>query len=208
MSGALTRTHFSPVRRPRRRGPRLGDDERGRADRPGRGGAGEGRRRRLTPEELARQLDFEASGRPVGNAGRVLIVDDEQAIRLVCRVNLANAGFETIEAADGPQAIELARAKQPDLILLDIMLPGLDGWQVAEALAADEKTRDIPIVFLSARSEEGDVRRGHEAGGVGYITKPFDAAALPDVVAHTMARVERGEGQDIRREWLDELEGP
>ena len=137
----------------------------------------------------------------------MLIVDDEQAIRLICRVNLRSAGFDTLEASDGEAALALARAERPDLILLDLMLPAVDGWRVAEELAASEDTREIPIVFLSARSEAADEHRGHELGGVGYITKPFDAAALPDVVAHMIDRVRRGEREAIRREWLEELGG-
>ena len=135
----------------------------------------------------------------------MLIVDDEQAIRLICRVNLRSAGFDTIEASDGEAALALARAEQPDLILLDVMLPALDGWRVAEELGASEDTREIPIVFLSARSEPADEHRGHELGGVGYITKPFDAAALPDVVGRTIDRLRRGEREAVRREWLEAL---
>lgn len=135
----------------------------------------------------------------------MLIVDDEQAIRLICRVNLRSAGFDTLEASDGEAALALARAERPDLILLDIMLPAVDGWRVAEELGASEDTREIPIVFLSARSEPADEHRGHELGGVGYITKPFDAAALPDVVAHTIDRLRRGERDAVRREWLEDL---
>ncbi|MGH2922262.1 MAG: response regulator [Gaiellaceae bacterium] len=135
----------------------------------------------------------------------MLIVDDEQAIRLVCRVNLRTAGFETLEASDGATALALARSERPDLILLDIMLPGLDGWSVAEELAATEETREIPIVFLSARSDRGDVRRGYDLGGVGYVTKPFDATALPDLVARTIDSVRRGERDALRRNWLEDL---
>jgi two-component system alkaline phosphatase synthesis response regulator PhoP len=135
----------------------------------------------------------------------VLIVDDEEAIRLVCRVNLRSAGFDTLEASDGEAALALARAERPDLILLDIMLPAVDGWRVAAELGASEETREIPIVFLSARAELADAQRAHELGGVGYITKPFDAAALPDVVAHTIDRLRRGEREAVRREWLEHL---
>jgi DNA-binding response OmpR family regulator len=154
-------------------------------------------------DEAVRHSD--EGGRVRGAArGRVLIVDDEQAIRLVCRVNLRSAGFDTLEASDGEAAIALARAERPDLILLDIMLPAVDGWRVAEELGANEDTREIPIVFLSARSEPADAQRGHELGGMGFITKPFDAAALPDVVAHTIDRVRRGEREALRREWLED----
>ena len=101
----------------------------------------------------------------------MLIVDDEQAIRLICRVNLRSAGFDTLEASDGEAALALARAERPDLILLDVMLPAVDGWRVAEELGASEDTREIPIVFLSARSEPADDIAAR-VGAVGYITKP------------------------------------
>lgn len=134
-----------------------------------------------------------------------MIVDDEQSIRLVCRVNLQEAGFDTLEAADGVDALALARSERPDLILLDIMLPTLDGWLVAEELAADEETREIPILFLSARSEEADLQRGYELGGVGYITKPFDAPELPKLVSRTLDAVRRGERESLRRAWRTEF---
>lgn len=134
-----------------------------------------------------------------------MIVDDETAIRLICRLNLRSAGFETLEASDGVSALALARAERPDLILLDVMLPELDGWRVAEELAASEDTRDIPIVFLSARSESGDQVRGHGMGGVGYITKPFDPLAMTDTVRDALERVRRGEREAMRRDWQRSL---
>jgi DNA-binding response OmpR family regulator len=130
-----------------------------------------------------------------------LIVDDESAIRLVCRVNLDTAGFETIEAEDGETALALARSERPDLILLDVMLPGLDGWAVAEKLAELPETRDIPIVFLTARAETPDELRSHAVGGVGHIVKPFDPEALTQTVTTTLRRVRRGERAQMRREW-------
>lgn len=136
---------------------------------------------------------------------RILIVDDESAIRLVCRLNLDSAGFETLEAADGETALALARSEQPDLILLDIMLPGIDGWGVAEELAASAETREIPILFLSARSDRADEERGHEVGGLGYITKPFDPEALIDRVRDVLERTRRGERQAVRNEWKERL---
>jgi DNA-binding response OmpR family regulator len=135
----------------------------------------------------------------------VLIVDDEAAIRLICRVNLRDAGFEIAEAPDGEAGLSLARAQRPDLILLDIMLPGMDGWAVAEALAADPKTAEIPILFLSARLDEEDQLRGYEVGAVGYITKPFDPAELAGRVEGILARLARGEREALREEWHDSL---
>jgi len=139
--------------------------------------------------------------------GRVLIVDDETAIRLICRLNLRSAGFDTLEASDGVSALALARAERPDLILLDIMLPELDGWSVAEKLAASEETSEIPIMFLSARSDSGDQVRGHGTGGVGYITKPFDPLAMTHTVREALERVRRGEREAMRREWQRMLDG-
>jgi CheY-like chemotaxis protein len=133
--------------------------------------------------------------------GRVLIVDDESAIRLVCRLNLHSAGFDTLEASDGASALALARAERPDLILLDIMLPEVDGWSVAEELAQADDTREIPVIFLSARSEDSDQARAHETGGVGYITKPFDPSAMTETVRTVVERARRGEREAMRREW-------
>src|SRR5918999_4010915 len=100
----------------------------------------------------------------IGAAGsamtRVLVIDDEAPIRLLCGVNLEAEGMEVSEAADGPTGLERARDERPDVILLDVMMPGLDGWQVAEELLDDDRTNDIPIVFLTARAEFRDRARG------------------------------------------------
>ena len=140
--------------------------------------------------------------------GRILIVDDESAIRLVCQLNLDSVGFQTLEASDGESALALARTEQPDLILLDVMLPGIDGWRVAEELAASPETREIPILFLSARSDRADEERGHEVGGLGYITKPFDPEELIDRVRDVLERASRGEREALRREWRERLQSP
>lgn len=139
--------------------------------------------------------------------GRILIVDDESAIRLVCQLNLDSAGFQTLEAADGEKALALARAEHPDLILLDVMLPGVDGLRVAEELAASPETREIPILFISARSDRADEARGYEAGGLGYITKPFDPEDLIARVREVLERIGRGEREALRREWHERLQG-
>jgi DNA-binding response OmpR family regulator len=135
-----------------------------------------------------------------GAARRVLVVDDERAIRLLCRVNLAASGMEVLEAADGRQALELARAERPDLVLLDVMMPEVDGWTVARELAADEQTREIPVVFLTARAETADKRMGEQLGGVGYLVKPFDPVTIGDFVEDVLGRIERGEREQLRRD--------
>ena len=136
---------------------------------------------------------------------RVLVIDDEEPIRLLCRVNLEAAEIDVSEAEDGKSGLEAARAERPDVILLDVMMPGMDGWQVFEQLLQDEATAQIPIVFLTARAELRDQARGLELGGVDYVTKPFNPLHLAPLIEDLLARVERGEEQELRRERLAEL---
>jgi two-component system, OmpR family, alkaline phosphatase synthesis response regulator PhoP len=129
----------------------------------------------------------------------VLVVDDERSIRILCRVNLIASGIEVLEASDGREGLELARQERPDLLLLDVMMPGLDGWTVARELASDEETRDIPIVFLTARADPSDRRLGAQLGGVGYVVKPFDPVSIGEFVETVLVRIERGERDQLRR---------
>ena len=138
---------------------------------------------------------------------RVLVIDDEAPIRLLCRVNLEAEGMSVLEAGDGPSGLAKASSEQPDVILLDVMMPGLDGWGVAEALLEDEKTVGIPIIFLTARAEFRDRARGLDIGGVDYITKPFNPVELAPLVRALLERLERGERDELRREKLTELRG-
>jgi DNA-binding response OmpR family regulator len=136
---------------------------------------------------------------------RVLVIDDEAPIRLLCRVNLEVEKMEVIEASDGPSGLEQAREHKPDVILLDVMMPALDGWRVAEQLLEDERTKDIPIIFLTARAEFRDRARGLDIGGVDYVTKPFNPLDLAPLVRDLLERIERGGRDDLRREKLQEL---
>jgi DNA-binding response OmpR family regulator len=136
---------------------------------------------------------------------RVLVIDDEAPIRLLCRVNLEAAGMEVREAEDGLVGLAAAREERPDVILLDVMMPGMDGWQVLEELLGDEQTQGIPIVFLTARAEVRDQARGLELGGIDYVTKPFNPLDLAPLVENLLERVSRGETQNLRRERLAEL---
>ncbi len=138
-------------------------------------------------------------------ATRVLVIDDEAPIRLLCRVNLEAEGMNVLEAADGPSGLEKARAETPDVVLLDVMMPGLDGWRVAEELLDDPRTESIPIVFLTARAELRDRARGIDLGGVDYVTKPFNPVELAPLVRDLLDRVSRGERDALRREKLTEL---
>jgi two-component system alkaline phosphatase synthesis response regulator PhoP len=136
---------------------------------------------------------------------KVLVIDDEAPIRLLCRVNLEAEGMQVLEAADGPAGLETARSEKPDVVLLDVMMPGLDGWRVAEELLDDPATKGIPIVFLTARAELRDRARGIDLGGVDYITKPFNPVELAPMVNDLLGRVDAGERDELRREKLSEL---
>jgi DNA-binding response OmpR family regulator len=136
---------------------------------------------------------------------QVLVIDDEAPIRLLCRVNLEAEGMSVLEAGDGPSGLEVAQSEGPDVILLDVMMPGLDGWGVAEALLEDERTESIPIIFLTARAEFRDRARGLDIGGVDYITKPFNPVELAPLVRGLLDRLDRGELDELRREKLSEL---
>jgi len=136
---------------------------------------------------------------------KVLVIDDEAPIRLLCRVNLEAEGMSVLEARDGPSGLEAAVSGKPDVILLDVMMPGLDGWGVAEVLLESEETATIPIVFLTARAEFRDRARGLDIGGVDYITKPFNPVELAPLVRGLLERLERGERDELRHEKVSEL---
>jgi DNA-binding response OmpR family regulator len=129
----------------------------------------------------------------------VLVVDDEAPIRLLCRVNLEAEGMTVLEAADGDQGLDLARAEHPDVVLLDVMMPGRSGWEVAEELLGDESTSSIPIIFLTARAEIRDRAKGIDLGGVDYVTKPFNPVELAQTIRDVISRVEGGERDELRR---------
>jgi DNA-binding response OmpR family regulator len=145
--------------------------------------------------------------RPVNAVGetRVLVIDDEAPIRLLCRVNLEAEGLHVLEAADGAKGLDLAREERPDVVLLDVMMPGLDGWRVAEELLEDDRTSGIPIIFLTARAEFRDRARGLDIGGVDYVTKPFNPLDLAPLVRGLLDRIDRGERDELRGEKLAEL---
>ncbi len=103
----------------------------------------------------------------------ILVVDDEPDIVEIIQYNLEKSGFDVIVASDGPAALEKARADTPDLIVLDLMLPGLEGTEVCRLLKGDERTRSIPILMLTAKSEEIDRIIGLELGADDYVVKPF-----------------------------------
>jgi DNA-binding response OmpR family regulator len=154
---------------------------------------------------MRNEMDGNTRPMPDGGQVRVLVIDDEAPIRLLCRVNLEAEGIEVLEAADGRSGLDLARAEHPDVVLLDVMMPGLDGWRVAEELLEDDETRGIPIIFLTARAEFRDRARGLDIGGVDYVTKPFNPLELAPLVRDLLDRIDRGERDELRVEKLAEL---
>jgi CheY-like chemotaxis protein len=116
---------------------------------------------------------------------RVLVVDDEAVIRQLLVINFELEGFEVHQAADGLAALARAREVDPDVITLDVMMPGLDGWATAQRLRADPATRRARVVFISARTRPADVERGLSFGAAAYLTKPFD----PEEVVSTVRRL-------------------
>ena len=132
------------------------------------------------------------------------MVDDEPALRLLCRVNLPLAGFDVVEAGDGASALALLREERFDLVLLDVMMPVVNGFGVAEQLRADGPA--TPIVFLSARADRVDIRRGLELGAVDYVTKTFDPVAIGERLHVVLRAVDAGEAEGLRARRLRELD--
>jgi CheY-like chemotaxis protein len=120
---------------------------------------------------------------------RVLVVDDDPAIRLICSTWLRLDGYEVLEAADGQQALELAIAEEPAVVLLDLSMPVLDGLGVAKALRTHERTRELPVVVLTAETDVRLAKSAYELGVVGFFTKPFDPAAVAEFVRDVIADV-------------------
>jgi DNA-binding response OmpR family regulator len=135
----------------------------------------------------------------------VLVADDETPIRLLVRVNLEAEGFVVIEASDGSQAVDMAFAELPDVVLLDVMMPRKDGWQAASELLADERTARTPVVFLTARADLRDHERGLHTGALQYITKPFNPRDLAPTLIECVRAARAGESDEIRAARLDRV---
>ncbi|MCK4328380.1 response regulator [candidate division WOR-3 bacterium] len=129
--------------------------------------------------------------------GTILIVDDEADIVKVIQYNLEKDGYKTIPAYSGEEAIELSQKHIPALIILDIMLPEMDGMEVCRIIKRDEETMDIPIIMLTAKGEEADVVSGLEIGADDYITKPFRVKELIARVKAVMRRKETPRDEKI-----------
>jgi DNA-binding response OmpR family regulator len=118
----------------------------------------------------------------------VLVADDDPDIRSLVTLRLEKSGYEVVAAGDGEQALAAALERAPDLALLDVMMPKLDGYEVTERLRQEEATRHLPVILLTARVQETDIARGVEAGADDYVKKPFSTSELRDRVQAVLGR--------------------
>jgi two-component system phosphate regulon response regulator PhoB len=137
---------------------------------------------------------------------RILVVDDEEDILELIRFHLTREGYQLTLAATGEEALKKAKHETFDLIVLDLMLPGLDGLEVAKALKADARTKGVPIVMLTAKGEDADVVSGLEIGADDYITKPFSPRVLTARVKAVLRRRSRAALDDTKIITIHELE--
>lgn len=117
---------------------------------------------------------------------KILLADDEEDIKTVVKFYLESRGYEVLTAYDGLDTLSIAEAELPDLILLDVMMPVLDGFEVARRLRANMSTRGIPIIMLSASAQAESVKRGIEVGARDYVIKPFEPNALEEMIANVL----------------------
>jgi CheY-like chemotaxis protein len=119
---------------------------------------------------------------------RVLVVDDDPNARTLCSINLLLEGLEVLEAEDGRRGLVRARLESPDLVVTDVAMPGLNGFELAEALRRDDNTARIPLIFISGEHDADNEARARSLGALAYVTKPFDPPALAKLVASALAR--------------------
>jgi two-component system, sensor histidine kinase and response regulator len=141
---------------------------------------------------------------------RILVVDDNEDIRRICGINLRFLGHVVIEASGGEELLTLVSCETPDLVVLDAMMPGMDGLAVLAELQIRPETADIPVILLSARVLLEDQLAGLEAGAVAYVTKPFVPIDLARAIerVQSMGREERAELRERTIDFLEELHGP
>ena len=128
--------------------------------------------------------------------GRVLVVEDERDVADLIRYNLTKEGYDVVVAPTGSDALKQARDVHPDLVLLDIMVPQLNGWEVCRRLKQDAETKNIPVIMVTGRVEEGDKVLGFEMGADDYVTKPFSPREL---IARIRAVARRGRSGDVEK---------
>lgn len=132
------------------------------------------------------------------NRKRVLIVDDEADLVELLESRLEDNDYDVLKAYDGLEALEKARREKPDLVLLDLMLPKIDGYKVCKLLKADRERSNLPIILLSAKAQQEDIRLGREAGADAYVTKPFESEELLGRIRQLITFTEEALGEEER----------
>jgi CheY-like chemotaxis protein len=119
---------------------------------------------------------------------KILVVDDEEHIVMILKDSLEFSGFQVVTALDGQEALEVVAKESPDLVVLDIGMPKLDGWEVCRRLKADDKTKEIPVIILTAYAQTSDQRKGAQLGADRFITKPCDLTYLVEEINRLLAK--------------------
>ena len=119
---------------------------------------------------------------------KILIAEDERDIRDLITLTLDFAGYEVVSASNGEEAVSLARQEIPDLILMDVRMPRMTGYEACALIKADEKLRDIPVIFLSAKGQDSEIQTGLQAGAVDYLLKPFAPEQLTERIQVVLAQ--------------------
>lgn len=125
---------------------------------------------------------------------RILVVEDEESLLKLESILLTSKGYSVTGVMDGKAALASIQADPPDLVILDVMLPGIDGFEVCRQIKGNAATRDIPVVMLTAKKSAGDVNLGAEVGAEAYLTKPFKSAQVMEVIGNLLAVRRTGEG--------------
>ncbi len=120
---------------------------------------------------------------------RILIIDDEPEIITLTRMMLQKAGYEVIGAESGKKGLEILEKDKVDLVLLDVVMPDINGWEVCRKIKADEKLRQIPVVMFTVYDNKEDVMRSHECGADAHLSKPFNREELLDVIRRFLIRI-------------------
>lgn len=133
-------------------------------------------------------------------AKKILVVDDERHIVRLVEVNLERAGYEVLTAYDGVEALEQVEQEDPDMIVLDVMMPRMDGFDVLKNLQSDPKYKDIPVIMLTAKAQDADIFKGWQSGVSSYLTKPFNPKELLVFVERIFQSMEEG-GEAATEVW-------
>ena len=128
---------------------------------------------------------------------KILAVDDERHIVRLVQVNLERAGYQVVTAFDGKEALQKVEAEQPDLVVLDVMMPYMDGFEVLQTLRKNPSTRDLPVIMLTAKAQDADVFRGWQSGVDCYLTKPFNPMELIAFVKRIFSSMDDPEGGKV-----------